>query len=97
VGAGLPLKAISRQLGVSRAAIREWAADPDRALALRAAPGCFVEAGRPCDEPATYAYLLGQYLGDGYLVTTTRSLGCASPVPTHTRASRPKWTRRWPG
>jgi len=72
VGAGVPLKAISRQLGVSRAAIREWAADPTGALSAGLSSRCFVEADRPCGDPDAYGYLLGQYLGDGHLVTSAR-------------------------
>ena len=33
---------------------------------------CFACAGTSPEQPEAYAYLLGQYLGDGYLVTSTR-------------------------
>ncbi|MEY2470236.1 MAG: hypothetical protein QOF21_2934 [Actinomycetota bacterium] len=64
---GLNMSQISRATGVSRAAIREWIADPARRL--RAHVGSHAET-EPCphvlNAPATaYAYLLGQYLGDG--------------------------------
>jgi len=85
VAGGVPLAEIARQLGTSRAAIREWAADPTRALAVPPGSRCFVDAGRPCDQPQTYAYLLGQYLGDGHLVTSGRvprlRIACADAYP----------------
>jgi hypothetical protein len=76
---------ISRRLCVSRAAIREWAANRAKALAERAGSRCFVDEGTDCGQPAAYAYLLGQYLGDGYLVTTGRvpwlRIACADAYP----------------
>ena len=69
--AGRPIKVIGRQLGISRAAIREWITDPDRALAPRPGGTCFACTAGDCPHPETYAYLLGQYLGDGHLVTST--------------------------
>jgi hypothetical protein len=82
---GIPLRRIAAQLDISRAAIREWVADPDHALSPRAGSTCFVCAGTTCPDPAAYAYLLGQYLGDGYLVTSTRvpklRIACANDYP----------------
>lgn len=69
--AGLPYLTISRQLGVSRSAIRSWVeADPDVLSTGRARLTC--EGGTSCElvhgaPPKHYAYLLGQYLGDGCL------------------------------
>jgi hypothetical protein len=85
VAAGVPLARISRQMSISRAAIREWASQPERALAERAGRRCFVEERSACPRPSTYAYLLGQYLGDGYLVTSARvprlRVACADAYP----------------
>lgn len=66
---GMSKKAISRELGVSRSAIRSWVAGD--VAALRASrtrlvcdggPACELVSGAPRE---AYAYLLGQYLGDG--------------------------------
>ena len=85
VAAGYPLAEVSRRLAISRAAIRAWALDPQQALAARPGDACFVEAGRPCPDAATYAYLLGQYLGDGHLVTSSKvpvlRIACADAYP----------------
>ena len=81
---GETVAAIARQIGVSRAAVRAWTADPKRALAPPTSL-CFVCRGDACPEPTTYSYLLGQYLGDGYLVTTARvprlRIACADDYP----------------
>jgi hypothetical protein len=46
---------------------------------------CFVCGDDQCPCPGAYCYLLGQYLGDGYLVTSTRvprlRIACASAYP----------------
>ncbi len=79
---GLSIAAIHRRLGVSRAAIAEWLAAPEYVPIRRT---CFVCEPARCPHPATYAYLLGQYLGDGYLVTTVRvprlRIACADAYP----------------
>jgi hypothetical protein len=78
---GVSTLAISRELGVSRAAIREWMSGAPR----RPASTCFVCADEPCPAPQEYCYLLGQYLGDGYVVTTIRvprlRIACADEYP----------------
>ena len=68
---GMPKKAIARELGVSRAAVRSWViADLEtlRAartrLACQGGTDCHLVSGAPRKE---YAYLVGQYLGDGCL------------------------------
>ena len=80
---GLSIAAIHRSLGVSRAAIAAWLINPAPARPVHAR--CFICRGQDCAEPATYAYLLGQYLGDGYLVTTARvprlRVACADAYP----------------
>lgn len=82
---GSSIAAVSRQLGVSRAAIRDWLRDPAAALADSGTRRCFVCAGSPCPEPTAYLYLLGQYLGDGYLLTSVRvpklRIACADTYP----------------
>lgn len=81
-GQGESLSAISRRLGVARSTIRSWLRDPPKVIeAVR----CFVCARRRCTTPDQYAYLLGQYLGDGYLVTTGRvpklRVACSDDYP----------------
>ena len=71
VDEGQPLAVISRRLGVSRAAIRDWNDNRPERLEKAAAAAAHA-AGNPCSlisglPPAEYAYLLGQYLGDGCL------------------------------
>ena len=62
-------KAIAHELGVSRAAVREWVnADVEKLRAARSRLVC--DGGNQCElvsrtPRAQYAYLLGQYLGDG--------------------------------
>lgn len=71
LGSGAPLRSVSRQLGVARSTLRSWASNSDQSGAgvdLR----CFRCIGAPCPNPVEYEYLLGQFLGDGYLVTSTR-------------------------
>ena len=62
---GASLRAVSLSTGISRAALREWRDDPGQALrASRSCPRCAEKPGLP-ERPASYAYLLGPYLGDG--------------------------------
>jgi hypothetical protein len=61
--AGLSAHGVSRQTGVARSTIQHWIRDPDRALRR----GQARKAVRPARAPATYAYLLGLYLGDGWM------------------------------
>jgi hypothetical protein len=82
---GVSASAIARTTGMPRSTIREWLADPDAALAAHGRSICFACASRPCPHPGSYAYLLGQYLGDGYLVTSARvpklRIACADAYP----------------
>jgi hypothetical protein len=82
VAQGRSLNSVSKQTGISRAAIRSW---QDRLEPLpRIAPQ---EPGPPADECA-YAYLLGLYLGDG----------CISPHPRGTGYYlRIACANAWPG
>jgi len=79
------VRAVSAQLGVSTAALREWFRDPGRAVEQRRGSTCFACAGEPSPVPASYAYLLGQYLGDGHLVTSVPvprlRIACADAYP----------------
>jgi hypothetical protein len=71
---GMPFSDIYRQLGLSRNTVAYW-------LYSRRPPAASVSPARCpfCDRPPrlvgdrpAYAYLLGQYLGDGHLLTTGR-------------------------
>ncbi|MFE7124722.1 transcriptional regulator [Streptomyces sp. NPDC057617] len=68
VGQGRSLNAVSKQTGISRAAIRSWQSRveplPRMAAQARPCPRCLPEPGTPADS-ASYTYLLGLYLGDG--------------------------------
>ncbi|MFJ5226010.1 transcriptional regulator [Streptomyces sp. NPDC088400] len=68
VDRGQSLSAVSKQTGISRAAIRSWQIRIDPLPRMRgrttACPRCLPEPVAPADS-ASYAYLLGLYLGDG--------------------------------
>lgn len=70
---GLTISEVSRRLGVSRFAIREWSLrDPHlEAAGARDCPRCSAPASLP-ERSADYAYLLGLYLGDGCISRTHR-------------------------
>lgn len=61
LASGLTLSEVSRQTGISRAAMRAWLQDPLPARPTSECPRC----GDAQLEPAAYAALLGFYLGDG--------------------------------
>ncbi|WP_046498488.1 helix-turn-helix domain-containing protein [Streptomyces odonnellii] len=86
---GHSLNAVSRQTGISRAAIRSWQSRieplPRMAAQARPCPRCRPEPGVP-DDPASYAYLLGLYLGDGCISAQPRTgyqlrIACADAWP----------------
>jgi Homeodomain-like domain-containing protein len=92
--AGLSKAAAARQLGVSRAAVRDWVSrDGDSLVAERrrigAGDGCHDPLA--CDfiakvPPSEYAYLLGLYLGDGCISRGPRGvfrlrISCCSAYP----------------
>ncbi|TCC66293.1 transcriptional regulator [Kribbella pittospori] len=60
---GASLNAISQQLGISRATLRDWRDRPDRARPSSACPRC-TDGQLPVE---AYTHLLGLYLGDGCL------------------------------
>ena len=62
---GRSISAVSRATGVSRAALRSWR-DGTRGARTSGCPRCASVPGPP-EPQAAYAYLLGQYLGDGTL------------------------------
>jgi hypothetical protein len=80
VAQGRSLNSVSKETGISRAAIRSWRMRVDPKP--RAAPP---ELGPPADKRA-YAYLLGLYLGDGCISGHRRSghylrIACAKSWP----------------
>ena len=89
--AGVAFGEICRELGLPRSTLCNWFyGERARARAERPAardgrcPFCTVPSRR-VDDPGTYAYLLGQYLGDGHLLMTQRvplfSVACDSTYP----------------
>ncbi|MCX4727212.1 transcriptional regulator [Streptomyces sp. NBC_01020] len=88
VGQGHSLNSVSKQTGISRAAIREWQTHVEPLAHPRLAPcaRCRLEPGTP-DDAAAYAYLLGLYLGDG----------CISPHPKIGYYLRIACSNSWPG
>jgi hypothetical protein len=72
--AGMPFSEIHRRLGLSRNTVASWLYDGRiRAMGIPAerCPRCD-RPSRSLDDPVAYAYLLGQYLGDGHLLMTRR-------------------------
>jgi hypothetical protein len=65
---------ISRETGINRTTIREWRhhGPPGKRRRSHRASRCFLCDGDPLDEPA-YSYLLGIYLGDGYISKEPRT------------------------
>ncbi|MBT2450148.1 helix-turn-helix domain-containing protein [Streptomyces sp. ISL-43] len=80
---GRSLNSVSKETGISRAAIRSWQsrAEPLPRMLNQSAP-----CTAPTDE-ASYAYLLGLYLGDG----------CISPQPRGGYQLRIACADAWPG
>ncbi|MEU3524492.1 helix-turn-helix domain-containing protein [Streptomyces sp. NPDC038707] len=74
VAQGRSLNSVSRELGVSRYAIRSWQTRTEPlGRAGRPCPRCQEVPGPPQD-PAAYAYLLGLYLGDGCISAHRRGV-----------------------
>jgi hypothetical protein len=82
--AGLSLNAVGKQLGVSRAALRDWRDNPSKGTRPSECPRC-----NPCGEldGHAYAHLLGLYLGDG----------CISPMRKQVFSLRITCDQRYPG
>jgi hypothetical protein len=72
--AGVPFSEIRRRLDLSRNTIAFWLYNRGRETtnATQRCPRCDRPARR-FDDPRSYAYLLGQYLGDGHLLMTNAS------------------------
>ena len=70
---GVPFTDIYRRLGLSRNTVGCWLYNR-RAAHIKIDKRCPLcdRPPRAIDDPAAYAYLLGQYLGDGHLLTTQR-------------------------
>ncbi|GEK02866.1 helix-turn-helix domain-containing protein [Streptomyces sp. 1-11] len=95
VAQGRSLNSVSRETGVSRAAIRSW---QDR---LEPLPRMSPPPGPPSDTGA-YAYLLGLYLGDGCVSPHPRGgyylrIACADAWPGLMQMCREAITRVRPG
>ncbi|MFF5478738.1 helix-turn-helix domain-containing protein [Streptomyces sp. NPDC012935] len=94
---GRSLNSVSRETGISRAAIRSWQHRLEP-LPRVATP----DPGPPADDGA-YAYLLGLYLGDGCISAHTRGTGfylriaCADAWPGLLRQCREAITKVRPG
>jgi hypothetical protein len=71
---GMPFTEICRRLGLPRSTVAYWLSSKRSEAALARSERCpFCDRpARPIDDPPSYAYLLGQYLGDGHLLMTQR-------------------------
>ncbi|WP_329278307.1 transcriptional regulator [Streptomyces sp. NBC_01451] len=74
VGQGRSLNSVSKETGISRAAIRSWQhrIEPRTRIGLPC-PRC-EDPPRPPEDQAAYAYLLGLYLGDGCISAHQRGV-----------------------
>jgi hypothetical protein len=87
VDQGRSLNSVSKETGISRAAIRSWQVriKPLGGNRSRPCPRCRAIPEEP-DDPAVYAYLLGLYLGDGCISSFRRGvhflrIACADAWP----------------
>src|SRR5262245_25343778 len=70
---GLSVAQISRQLNLPYRTVWDWCrAGPRVSKRITGADLCFRCHEEKPSDPASYSYLLGLYLGDGYLVTSGR-------------------------
>ncbi|MFI7340675.1 transcriptional regulator [Streptomyces sp. NPDC050085] len=86
VAQGRSLNAVSKQTGISRAAIRSWQSRIEPLGRTTPCPRCQDTPSLPAD-PVAYAYLLGLYLGDG----------CISHLRRNTHFLRIACADAWPG
>lgn len=71
---GRTTSSIARELGVPRATVRDWVRGSTRRAASADACDSCAKVHRPHLLPRTvYSYLLGMYLGDGYIVRLPRT------------------------
>ncbi|MGW1547018.1 transcriptional regulator [Streptomyces sp. NPDC002346] len=87
IAQGFSQNSVSKQTGISRAAIRSWQTRIEP-LGWNRAAACPRCGGLPSDpeNPAAYAYLLGLYLGDGCISSARRGvyflrIACADAWP----------------
>ncbi|MFG2563141.1 transcriptional regulator [Streptomyces sp. NPDC048496] len=87
IAQGFSQNSVSKQTGISRAAIRSWQTRIEPLGWSRAAdcPRCGDTPSDP-EDPAVYAYLLGLYLGDGCISSAKRGvyflrIACADAWP----------------
>ncbi|WP_328496961.1 transcriptional regulator [Streptomyces sp. NBC_00414] len=76
LGQGRSLNSVSKETGVSRAALRSWQTriEPLKGTG-KPCPRCQGAPGPP-ENPRAYAYLLGLYLGDGCINAHHRGVYC---------------------
>ncbi|MER7938916.1 helix-turn-helix domain-containing protein [Streptomyces sp. NPDC094458] len=88
VAQGFSHNSVSKQTGISRAAIRSWLKriEPLGYIQGTECPRCGGTPSIP-DDPAAYSYLLGLYLGDG----------CVSPAKRGVYSLRIACADAWPG
>uniref|UniRef100_UPI00190662BB helix-turn-helix domain-containing protein n=1 Tax=Streptomyces adelaidensis TaxID=2796465 RepID=UPI00190662BB len=97
VAQGRSLNSVSRETGISRAAIRSW---QER---LEPLPRMVTPAPGPPTDECAYAYLLGLYLGDGCISAHPRGTGyylriaCADAWPGLLQLAREAITQVRPG
>lgn len=70
---GRSLNSVSKETGVSRAAMRAWQTRVEPLSRATPCPRCLIEPELP-SSPAVYAYLLGLYLGDGCITHHCRGV-----------------------
>jgi hypothetical protein len=85
--AGASIADVARSAGLSYRTVWHWCRDRPEPLVKETAQRCFrcrKDVDNPTDSSA-YAYLLGLYLGDGHLVTSTRvpvlRIACSNTWP----------------
>jgi DNA-binding transcriptional ArsR family regulator len=100
---GVPFTEIYRRLGLSRNTVSGWLYSArERGVEPRTerCPICDRPA-REIDHPLPYAYLLGQYLGDGHLLMTQRvpllTMTCDWRYPGLIHEVNTPWRRAVPG
>lgn len=74
---GLSASAISRDLGVPRSTVRDWLVGRVPTASQSGDLNCTACGSRPHEVatlPASYSYLLGVYLGDGYIAPHSRGV-----------------------
>ncbi|MFJ8359587.1 transcriptional regulator [Streptomyces sp. NPDC093984] len=75
VAQGRSLNSVSKETGVSRAAIRSWQVRLEPLVRSAPRPRC-CDIPSPPSEPVAYTYLLGLYLGDGCVSLLRRGVYC---------------------